>query len=258
MLADSRCHLQLIDYAKLGQDMATTVQHAHDNGVEHILCVATHLDQTTELRAIADQYSNVTTSVGLHPNDEVEHEPTIDDLLNAQAHPSVVAIGETGLDYYRTTENLGNQQDRFRVHIRAAKQCDKPIIVHTRDAQQDTINILREEHADTVGGVMHCFTEDLAMALQALDLNFYISFSGIVTFKNALQIQEVARSIPLDRMLIETDTPFLTPEPLRGHINQPAHVRYVAEFIAKLRGEDFATVAAQTTKNFKKLFKIQT
>jgi len=256
MLADSHCHLQLIDYEKLGQDMVATVQHARDNGVEYLLCVATHLDQAPELQAIADKFANVKTSVGLHPNDEVDQEPTIDDFLAAQAHHSVVAIGETGLDYYRTTENLGRQQDRFRVHIRAAKQSDKPLIVHTREAKQDTLNILREEHADTVGGVLHCFTEDLDMALQALELNFYISFSGIITFKNAVQIQHVAQNIPLDKILIETDCPFLAPDPLRGHINQPVNVKYVAEYIAKLRGEDFETVAEQTTKNYKKLFKI--
>lgn len=256
MLADSHCHLQLIDYEKLGQDMVATVQHARDSGVEYFLCVATHLNQVSELQAIADKFSNVKTSVGLHPNDEVEQEPTVDDFVAAQAHHSVVAIGETGLDYYRATENLRRQQDRFRVHIRAAKQSDKPLIVHTREAKQDTLNILREEHAETVGGVLHCFTEDLDMATQALDLNFYISFSGIVTFKNATQIQHVALNMPLDRMLIETDCPFLAPDPLRGHINQPANVRYVAEYIAKLRGLSFEEVAEQTTKNYKQLFKV--
>jgi len=237
-------------------DMDATVQYALNNKVNYLLCVATHTDQITELRSIADRYNNVKTSVGLHPNDDVDHEPTVDDLLAAQSHHSVVAIGETGLDYYRTTENLTRQQDRFKVHIRAAKQCGKPLIVHTRQAKQDTLDILRAENADTVGGVLHCFTEDLDMALEALKLNFYISFSGIVTFKNSIQLQEVARNLPLDRILIETDSPWLAPDPFRGHMNQPANVRYVAEFIAKLRGDDLQTFADQTTANYKHLFKI--
>jgi TatD DNase family protein len=256
MFADSHCHLQLLDYTKLGFDMGQAVQNAHANKVEHLLCVATHMDQVAELHAIADKFTNVKISIGLHPNEEVDHEPTVDDYLIAQAHPGVVAIGETGLDYYRTPADSQWQKDRFRVQIRAAKQCDKPLIVHTRSAKQDTLNILRDENAESVGGVLHCFTEDLDMAKQAIDLNFYISFSGIVSFANAKDLQAVAREIPLEKMLIETDSPFLAPVPLRGQMNQPANVHYVAEFIAKLKDVDVQLVAEQTTKNYRKLFRI--
>jgi TatD DNase family protein len=256
MYTDSHCHLQLLDYAKLGTDMTGVVQNAIDNQVGLLLCVCTHLDQVPDLRAIADDFVNVKISIGLHPNEEISHEPSMEDYLLAQAHADVVAIGETGLDYYRGADQKSLQQDRFRVQIRAAKQCDKPLIVHTRDARKDTIDILRDEHAETVGGVMHCFTEDWEMAQQAIDLNFYISFSGIVSFANAKPLQEVAKLVPLERMLIETDSPFLAPVPLRGQMNQPANVRYVAEFIANLKGVDVKTVAEQTTKNYKKLFKV--
>lgn len=259
MFADSHCHLQLLDYPKLGMDMAAVVQRALDNQVNYLLCVGTHINQTDELQRIAKLFpKHVKITIGLHPNDDVLLEPTLDDYLQAQAHPAVVAIGETGLDYFRTPDmdQQQHQRDRFRVQIRAAKQCDKPLIIHTRAARQDTIDILRDEHAEIVGGVFHCFTEDLEMAKQGLDLGFYISFSGIVTFNNAKQLQEVAKHVPLDRMLIETDSPFLAPQPLRGHGNEPANVRLVAEFIAKLRGIDVDELAAQTTKNYKKLFKI--
>jgi TatD DNase family protein len=256
MLADSHCHLQLLDYSKLETDMAGVVKNAQDNDVQFLLCVATHLDQVAELHRIADQFPNVKISIGLHPNEEIAHEPNVDDYLTAQAHPGVVAIGETGLDYYRTPGNARRQQDRFRVQIRAAKQCDKALIVHTRSAKQDTLDILRDEGAETVGGVLHCFTEDWEMAKQALDLNFYISFSGIVSFGNALDLQNVAKQVPLEKMLIETDSPYLAPVPLRGQMNQPANVKYVAEFIAKLKGLDVQQVAEQTTKNYRKLFKV--
>lgn len=256
MYTDSHCHLQLLDYTKLGTDMDGVVQNAIDNQVGLMLCVATHMDQVAELQAIADKYVNVKISIGLHPNEEIEHEPTIDEYLVAQAHPHVVAIGETGLDYYRGAEGNSLQQDRFRVQIRAAKQCDKPLIVHTRNARKDTIDILREEHAETVGGVLHCFTEDWEMAKKAIDLNFYISFSGIVSFSNAKDLQEVAKQVPLERILIETDSPFLAPVPLRGQMNQPANVKYVAEFIANLKNIDVKTVAEQTSKNYRTLFKV--
>ncbi len=256
MYADSHCHLQLIDYDKLGIDMDAAVQNARENQVEYLLCVATHFDQNATLRKIADKYSNVRISVGLHPNDPIDPEPTLEDFLQAQNHPAVVAIGETGLDYYRTEAHTQWQQERFITHIRAAKECNKPLIIHSRMAKQDTLDILRRENAATVGGVLHCFTEDLDMALQGIDLNFYISFSGIVTFKNSKELQEVARQVPLERMLIETDCPFLAPDPVRGHVNQPANVRYVAEFIARLKNIDLQALADQTTANYKSLFKV--
>lgn len=254
MYVDTHCHLQLLDYAKLGTDMDLVVQQAVENKVFNLVCVATHMDQVEDLYNIAEKYINVKISVGLHPNEEIEVEPTVDNYLLAAKHPQVIAIGETGLDYYRTPENTSGQQQRFKNQIQAAKQCNKPLIVHTRNAKEDTLAILRAEQAETVGGVLHCFTEDLDMALRAIDLNFYISFSGIVTFKNAKQLQEVALKIPLERILIETDSPYLAPEPHRGQMNLPANVRYVAEFIANLRGLDLETVANQTTQNYLSLF----
>lgn len=254
MYVDSHCHLQLIDYAKLGMDMSEIVNNALSNNVVSMLCVATHLDQTAELQTIADKFVNVKISIGLHPNEEINIEPTVEDFLKAQQHPGVIAIGETGLDYYRNSIDVTVQKQRFVNQIITAKQTNKPLIVHTRNARQDTLEILRAEQADTVGGVLHCFTEDLDTALQAIDLNFYISFSGIVTFKNAKDLQEVARKLPLDRILIETDSPWLTPDPFRGHTNQPANVRYVAEFIAQLHGVDVGVVAKQTTANYRQLF----
>lgn len=255
MYVDTHCHLQLMDYIKLGTDMDTVVQQATENQVFNMLCVATHMDQVAELYRIAEKYVNVKISIGLHPNEDITHEPTVENYLAAAQHPDVIAIGETGLDYYRTTEDFGVQQQRFRNQIQAAKQCQKPLIVHTRQAKEDTLKILREENAAEVGGVLHCFTEDLDMALRAIDLNFYISFSGIVTFKNAKQLQEVALNIPLERILIETDSPYLAPEPFRGQHNLPANVRYVAEFIANLRNLDLEQVAKQTTENYLRLFK---
>ncbi len=254
MFIDTHCHLQLLDYVKLGLDMDAVVQQALDNKVSTLLCVATHLDQVAELYHIAEKYVNVKISIGLHPNEEIAVEPKIKEYLIAQAHPEVVAIGETGLDYYRTPENINLQKDRFVNQINAAKESNKPLIVHTRQAKEDTLDLLRTEHAETVGGVLHCFTEDLDMALRAIDLNFYISFSGIVTFKNAQSLQDVAKRIPLDRLLIETDSPYLAPEPVRGHMNLPGNVRYVAEFIAKLRDINLITVAEQTSKNYLQLF----
>jgi TatD DNase family protein len=257
MYIDTHCHLQLLDYVKLGIDMDTVVQQAIENKVLDLLCVATHMDQCAELYYIAEKYINVKVSIGLHPNEEILKEPSVEDYLLAAKHPHVVAIGETGLDYFRTPENMPLQQQRFRNQIHAAQQCNKPLIVHTRNAKEDTLKILKEENAATVGGVLHCFTEDLDMAMRAVDLNFYISFSGIVTFNNAKQLQEVARHVPLDRILIETDSPYLAPEPVRGHVNLPANVRHVAEFIAKLRDLDLETVATQTSKNYFKFLRNQ-
>lgn len=259
MFVDTHCHLQLLDYSKLGTDMDSVVQQAVENQVFNIVCVATHMDQIAELYNICAKYINVKISVGLHPNEEISVEPTVQDYIHAAKHAGVIAIGETGLDYFRmpdkSAELVELQQERFRRQIQAAKETGKPLIVHTRNAREDTIKVLREENADTVGGVLHCFTEDLAMAEQALELNFYISFSGIVTFNNAKEIQNVARTLPLDRILIETDSPFLAPQPVRGHMNLPANVKYVAEFIAQLRDISVDEVAKQTTQNYATLFK---
>jgi TatD DNase family protein len=252
-LVDSHCHLGLLDVAANGDTVASVVQRARDNGVGYFLNVAVSVKEFPSLLSTSLLYDDVSTSVGLHPNDQDE-EVTADELIHLANHPKVIAIGETGLDYFRSTGDLMWQRDRFRAHVLAAKKVHKPLIVHTRDAKEDTLIIMREENAGEVSGVMHCFTEDWMTAKAALDLGFYISFSGIVTFKNASTIQEVAKKMPLDRMLIETDSPYLAPSPHRGKANEPAYVRHTAEFIATLRGMDFTDFAVHTTDNFFRLF----
>lgn len=222
--------------------------------VGHALCVSVTLDKVHEVIALAEQYDNFYASVGVHPDYENIEEPTVETLVRLANHPKVVAIGETGLDYFRLTGDLAWQRERFRTHIRAAMIANKPLIIHTRSAAEDTITIMREEQAQLVGGVMHCFTESLEVALQAIDLGFYISFSGIVTFKNAVQLKEVAKAIPLDSILVETDSPYLAPIPFRGKTNQPAYVRHTAQEIANLRGITLEEVTAATTRNFFTLF----
>lgn len=222
--------------------------------VGHALCVSVTLDKVHEVIALAEQYDNFYASVGVHPDYENIAEPTVETLVSLAHHPKVIAIGETGLDYFRLTGDLDWQRERFRTHIRAAILTSKPLIIHTRSAAEDTIKIMREEQAQLVGGVMHCFTESLEVALQAIALGFYISFSGIVTFKNAVQLKEVAKAIPLDKILVETDSPYLAPIPFRGKTNQPAYVRYTAQEIAHLRGITLEEVMAATTRNFFTLF----
>jgi TatD DNase family protein len=256
MLVDSHCHLNLIDYAALGTDMNTVVRTAFDSGIEHILCVGTNQLENQAVIQIATQYENISASIGFHPNEVMEQEPSFDDLISLAAHPKVIAIGETGLDYYRSGENAGQawQQQRFETHIAVAKKIQKPLIVHTRNAKTDTLAILKANDASTCRGVLHCFTEDWETAKAALDLDFYISLSGIVTFKNATELQAVAKKVPLERLLIETDSPYLAPVPYRGKINQPAYVKQVAEFLANLREITFEQIAKQTTQNFYRLF----
>lgn len=253
-LVDSHCHLDHLDLANYNDDLQQALDYADAQGVKHFLCVCITLDDFPTLLAIAERYPHVSVSVGLHPNEEAVM-PSLEAMIQLTQHEKVIAIGETGLDYYRSQGELEWQRDRFRQHIQVAKQTQKPLIVHSRQAKVDTIQILKEEAADTVGGVMHCFTEDWTMAQSALDLNFYISFSGIVTFKNATIIQDVAKRLPLERMLLETDSPYLAPNPYRGKSNEPAYVRYVAEFIAELRGIDVSLLARHTTENFYTLFK---
>lgn len=252
-LTDSHCHLDIL-HEKFSEPLDELMQNAIDAGVKYFLCVCINLSDYESMCRVAAQYPNTFVSVGLHPNSEVDKEPTIEDLLKDVAEPRLVAIGETGLDYYRSEGELEWQRERFRNHIRAANQAKLPLIVHSRMAREDTIAILQQENASECGGVMHCFTEDWAMACDALELGFYISFSGIVTFKNAPSVQEVAKKMPFDRMLIETDCPYLAPTPFRGKPNQPAYVRHVAEFIAELRGVSLEEVAEQTTRNFFNLF----
>lgn len=254
-LVDSHCHLDHLDLSNHDGSLDKALAFAKMQGVGHFLCVCITLKAFPAMLQLAKQYPQVSASVGLHPNEqEIDHEPTCDELIALAQDDKIVAIGETGLDYYRSEGDVEWQRERFRQHIRAAKATGKPLIVHTRQAKDDTLQILREENAHEVGGVMHCFTEDWATAAKALDLNFMISISGIVTFRNATEIQEVAKQVPLDRLLIETDSPYLAPMPHRGQSNEPAYVRYVAEYIAQFRGIDVAVLAEQTTANFFRLF----
>lgn len=245
---DSHCHLNMLD------DVEAALTYANEQGVKHFLCVAVTLDDHKPLTQIASQHASVFISVGLHPNEMPQHVIMVADLLPLAKHPRVIAIGETGLDYFRVEGDKKWQQDRFIEHIECARQLSKPLIIHTRQAKEDTMKILAEQDAKSVGGVMHCFTEDWETARKALDLGFYISFSGIVTFKNATELQQVAKKVPLDRMLIETDSPYLAPVPHRGKSNQPGYVCHVAEFISTLRGEPIERIAEQTTENFFTLF----
>jgi len=252
MLIDSHCHIDFEEYAgripQILEDMAR-------NQVTHALCVCVNLADFPRVLALAESHSQLFASVGVHPDQVEDASPKVNDLVERARHAKIVAIGETGLDYYRQNGDLEWQRARFRTHIRAARECGKPLIIHTREAGEDTLRIMREEGASQTGGVMHCFTETLELARAAIELNFYISFSGIVTFKNALAIKEVAKSVPLERMLIETDSPYLAPVPQRGKTNQPGWVRHVAEEIARLRGISLEAVAEATTANFFRLFK---
>ncbi len=252
MLVDSHCHL---NFPELLQNLPAIKQAMQENEVGHALCISVTLPDFPQVLALAESNENFYASVGVHPDYENIEEPTVDGLLALANHPKVIAIGETGLDYFRLTGDLEWQRTRFRTHIQAAIQCGKPLVIHTRNSPEDTLRIMREENAQQVGGVMHCFTENLDVALQAIELGFYISFSGIVTFKNATSIKEVASQIPLNRMLVETDSPYLAPIPYRGKTNQPSYVKHVAEEIAKLRGITLEEVSAATTENFFRLFK---
>jgi len=251
---DSHCHL---DFPDLAADLKGVMALMRENRVSHALCVSVTLEDFPKVLAIAEAYPHLFASVGVHPDYEGVIEATPEALTRLAAHPKVVAIGETGLDYYRVKGDLEWQRRRFRNHIQAARQCDKPLIIHTREAAQDTVSIMREEGADSAGGVMHCFTETWDVAKSALDLGFHISFSGIVTFKNALALKEVAKKVPLERMLIETDSPYLAPVPFRGKTNQPGLVKYVAEEIARLRNQPAELIAEATTNNFFNLFKVK-
>ncbi len=250
-LVDSHCHL---DFEPLGDQLAEVLARARANDVGHMLCVSVTLENYHKIQAISDKYSHVFSSVGVHPNEREGRDPEVDDLVKLAANPRVVAIGETGLDYYRSQGDMGWQQERFRRHIRAARQARKPLIIHTRDAVADTLAILREENAAEAGAVMHCFTESWDVAKAAMDLGFYISFSGIVTFANATALREVAARVPDDRLLVETDSPYLAPVPYRGKTNEPAYVKHVAERLAEVRGVSVDHIATVTTGNFFKLF----
>ena len=250
MFVDSHCH---INFPELRARLPEILDLMARNRVSHALCVAVNLEELQSVLDVARE-ANVFASVGVHPDYEGVAEPDVAQLLELARHPRVVAIGETGLDYFRLKGDLEWQRERFRVHIRAARAAGLPLIIHTRDAARDTLEIMRGEGAAAAGGVMHCFTESLDVAIAAIAMNFYISFSGIVTFKNAKALKEVARALPLERILIETDAPYLAPVPHRGRVNEPGFVPHVAEEIARLRGIDVADVEASTTANFFRLF----
>ncbi len=240
--------------------MPELLQAMRDNGVTHALCVSVDLPDFPQVLALAEQYPHIYASVGVHPDYVETEEPTAEQLVTLSHHPKIVAIGETGLDYFRLKGDLEWQRERFRQHIRASRICGKPLIIHTRAAAEDTIRILQEEGAGTdkggVAGVMHCFTESLEVALAAIEMGFYISFSGILTFKSAKDIQAVAKALPIERILIETDSPYLAPMPHRGKMNEPAFVRHVGEYLADLKGISVTQVQEITSNNFFELFKI--
>jgi TatD DNase family protein len=257
MYIDSHCH---INFPELAARLPEILGKMRENEVSHALCVSCDLPNFPGILQLAEQYPNIYASVGVHPDYEDTPEPSVDELIRLADNPRIVAIGETGLDYYRLEGDLEWQRERFRTHIRASRATGKPLIIHTRAASEDTIRIMREEGAGTnvggAGGVMHCFTESLEVAKAAMEMGFYISFSGIVTFKSAKDLQAVAREVPLEHMLIETDSPYLAPVPHRGKVNEPGLVRHVAEYLATLKNVPLEQIAQQTTDNFFSLFKI--
>ena len=254
MLVDSHCHLDRVDLAPYEGDFARFMEATLAAGVERMLCVSIDLESHPAMVAQVEPWPMVATTVGVHPNDRDRREPTVKELVALAAGPRNLAIGETGLDYFRSEGDLEWQRARFRTHIRAAREAGKPLVVHTRAARDDTLRILREEKAGEAGGVLHCFTEDWAMAAEAMEMGFYVSFSGIVTFRNAEALREVVRRMPAERLLIETDSPYLAPVPHRGKPNEPRHVRLVAEKVAEVREEPVEEVIRVTGENFERLF----
>jgi TatD DNase family protein len=252
MLVDSHCHLDFDEFRDRIPELLAEMSAA---GVEYALCISVTLQDFPRVRGLAEAHRQLFATVGVHPDYPDAGDVGVDELVALADHPRIVAIGETGLDYYRLEGDLNWQRERFRVHIRTARACRKPLVIHTRSAADDTLQIMREEGAAEVGGVMHCFTETLDVALAAVEMGFLISFSGIVTFRNAAPVREVAKALPLERILVETDSPYLAPVPYRGKVNRPAYVRHVAEEVARLRGVSFEEVAAATTANFFRMFR---
>jgi len=252
MYVDSHCHLS---FPELVADRAGVLDRMRRAGVSAALNVCVRMEEFASVLELAESEPDIFATVGVHPDTTESEEPTVAQLAARAAHPRVLAIGETGLDYYRLKEPLDWQRDRFRVHIRAAREAGKPLVVHSRYAPDDTLTILKQENAAQVGGVMHCFTESLQFALAALELGFYISYSGIVTFRNAVSLQQTVAQVPLDRLLIETDAPYLSPVPYRGKVNEPARVVAVAQKLAELTSQPLPTIAAATRENFLRLFK---
>jgi len=253
-IIDSHCH---INFPELREDMVGLMGRMQDADVTQALCVSVSLEAFPEVLELAETYPNVYASVGVHPDHVEGEDPGSERLVSLAAHPKIVAIGETGLDYFRLEGDLSWQRERFRNHIRAAKETGKPLIIHTRAAGADTIRIMQEENAAAVGGVMHCFTETWEVAEAALKMNFLISFSGILTFKSAAALRDVAARVPLEWALVETDSPYLAPVPNRGKTNEPAYVRYVAEELARIKGLPLEEIAAATSSNFRRLFKVE-
>ncbi|MGL4767450.1 MAG: TatD family hydrolase [Formosimonas sp.] len=253
MFIDSHCH---IDFPELMDNLPELLRNMQAHQVTHALAISVDVSDWARIKTIIEAHPHIYGSVGTHPDYPDVHEPTVAELVTMLQHPKVIATGETGLDYFRLTGDLEWQRQRFRHHIRAAIQTHKPLIIHTRNAQDDTIAIIKEENAAQVGGVMHCFTEDTTMARLSLEQNFYISFSGIVSFKNAAVVHETAAYVPLDRILIETDAPYLAPVPHRGKVNQPAWVSHVAERIAQIKGVSVEEVGRVTSENFWRCFGI--
>lgn len=254
MFIDSHCHLDRLKLEKYEDGLEGAIAAASEQQVSEMLCVAIDLEHIEQVLGIAERFPNIYASVGVHPSSYDGEEPSVERLVELAARPRVVAIGETGLDYYYSEDKKELQQSRFRNHLEASKLTGKPVIVHTRDAKEDTLAIIEQHGDQSIAGVLHCFTEDLDMALRAIEMGYFISFSGIVTFKNAVELQEVAKAIPLERMLIETDSPYLAPVPFRGKPNEPKYVPKVAEFIASLRGVTVEEIAEQTAANFHRLF----
>jgi len=254
MFIDSHCHLDRLDLTPYQHDFSLFMQQVTEQHIDHLLCVAIDLEAYPAMFALVKDYPMISLSLGVHPNVQLAIEPSVAQLLELAENPKVVAIGETGLDYFRSTGDLTWQHQRLKTHIQVAKAVKKPLIIHTREAGEDVLKVLAQEGADEVGGVIHCFTEDWAFAQKAIALNFYISFSGIVTFKNALAIQEAAQKVPAEWFLIETDSPYLAPAPFRGKPNYPTYVRYVAQQLATLRGVTVEEIAAQSSANFYTLF----
>lgn len=251
MLIDSHCHFNLSKTSA-----QKWIEEAKNNGVNKFLNVSVDLETFPDVLSVAEHHEEAYASVGVHPNADLHDKTTVDELIKLSQHPKVIAIGETGLDYYRSRGDLTWQFKRFRTHIQAAKETKKPLIIHCREAKEDVIKILREENAKEIGGIMHCFVENWDVAQEIMELGFLISFSGIVTFKTATDLQTVAQQVPAHQYLIETDAPFLTPLPFRGKANQPAYIKQIGEFIASLRNESLNTVAQTTTQNFLNLFQL--
>ena len=250
-LVDSHCH---IDFPELAKNLSGVLDRMRENGVGLAVCAGVSIEGFPQILELAQENPQLLATVGVHPEHTEGHDPTQAELVELALAQEVIAIGETGLDYYWHKDQPEWQRERFRTHIRAARECGKPLVVHNRDATQDVLRLLREEGAEAVGGIMHCFTESWEVAQEVLALGFYISISGIVTFKNALQVKEVARRLPLDRLLLETDSPYLAPVPYRGKLNQPGYVRHVAEEVARLRGMAVDELVRASTENFLRLF----